>query len=133
MVAHGALVQAEFFNVGNTHPPTLEALLQECDARIAEGLPLALVGSENRSSIKTVVRFFDSSGEITELALRARRLENKYEKTLDLLFSGGASRLYRWWIHLRLVCFKNKKQYLNEHYTLELANCYTPQSGSHEK
>lgn len=108
MTAHGALVQAEFFNVGNTNSPTLERLLQECDERIAEGLPLALL-SKNRTSIKTVVRFFDNSGEITELALRARGLENKYERILDLLFIGGTSRLYAWWTHLRLDLLQRQK------------------------
>lgn len=93
------IVQAEFFHVGGTETPTFEALLEECRERVKEGLELVLRGHEGRPHIKTVVRFFDETGELTRLALKADQLKRRDKKILDGLVSSTGLR--RWFLNLK--------------------------------
>lgn len=93
------IVQAEFFHVGGDQTPSLEALFAECGERLSDGLELVLQGHEPYSRIKTVVRFFDESGVLTNLALKAERLKKQDKELLDNFVR--ASGLRRWFLDRR--------------------------------
>lgn len=91
------IVQAEFFHVGGKDTPSLDALLEDCGRRAADGFELALHRGEARSGIKTVVRFIDSDDTLTNIALRAEALERRDREIMKSFQS--TSGLRRWWLN----------------------------------
>lgn len=85
------LIQAEFFHVGGPNTKSLEELLEECRKRTADVLlPQDDIG---HSRIKTVIRFFDESEELTKLVLRAAELQ---KRRIDLIGTTGTNLLRCW-------------------------------------
>jgi len=75
------IIQAEFFHVGGDDV-TLKEVLRECAERAADGHELsAVLGRETQFGIKTVVRFFDEDGSITEIV---QQIEQTKQRRKDL-------------------------------------------------
>ena len=85
------VVQAEFF-LADTQASSLEALQRDILGRIKDNLPLAIAGSDRGPSIKTAVRFYDMSGELTRLAVRSEALESAQQRAMDRLIDAGPFR-----------------------------------------
>ena len=93
------IAQVEFFHVGGKDTPSLDVLFDECGERIADGLELVLQGCEAKSGIKTVVRFFDESGSLTKIALKAARLSRQDRALMNNFANAGGLR--RWWLDIQ--------------------------------
>jgi hypothetical protein len=88
------IVQAEFFHVRGD---SLEELIQDCNQRIAENLPLKLQGNEVTSGIKTVVRFFDQKNRCTSIVRKATKFQRRKHRLTASLLAGK----YSWFAHNR--------------------------------
>ena len=89
-------MQAEFFHIGGEDTASLDALLEECGERVADGLELVLQGGEARSGIKTVVRFVDVENKLTALALQAEALKKRDREIMEAF--PNTTGLRRWWL-----------------------------------
>lgn len=106
------IVQVEFFHVGGDTAPSIEALLEECYERTSEGLELILSGHEERSQIKTVVRFFDDTGEFTTIALRAKTLMKRDGELFDEIINSNGLRY--WWLSIQFRRLARQQNELRE-------------------
>lgn len=118
------IVQAEFFHVGGKDTPSLKALFAECGERVADSLELTLQGYEAHSCIKTVVRFFDETGNLTKIAIKAERIKKRNKKLLDDFT--GATGLQRWlldiksrWLAGKIIALSEEARMLASGYLCE--------------
>lgn len=95
------IIQAEFFHVGGKGL-SLEEVFAECRERTADSRELSQAGIENDPHIKTVIRFFDKEGILTQAVIEAEEMR-KHDEELSNHVSrswGPVRWLLGMWLHL---------------------------------
>lgn len=90
------LLQYEFFHVGG-EGVTLEKVLAEATERTADNLALAVAGDDTGPGIKTVLRIYDTGGQVTHWAKLIQDLEAKREVHFNAPRSKSISNWYARW------------------------------------
>lgn len=70
------LAQVEFFHVGRKSNPSLDEYAGATQNLIEEMLSSLKTGASISSHLKTVVRFFDSSNVLSQIALESKKLQD---------------------------------------------------------
>jgi hypothetical protein len=97
------VIQAEFFHVGGKDTPSLGALFSDIGERVADGLAGALSGSDRGPGIKTTVRFFDSTGELTRFVSHENELEDAQHRLVEAMqHRSGFRAVFDSWNYRRL-------------------------------
>lgn len=100
------IVQAEFFHVDVIGAKSLDEVMKDCADRARESHELAQSGQEWRSGVKTVVRFYDDTKELTRLAHSIVALKKEFEKAIE------QAEPYSWFAVLWALYFGSKRSRL---------------------